>query len=74
MVFDTFLNYFELRTGCFVVTILYMCYIILCLHGALKTNFKTHYVFDLVSLIEKLCETVVTLLLIYAVFKVTSIY
>jgi len=74
MIFDTFLDRFELRTGCFVVSILYMIFIIFTLHLPLVTEFKLRSIFVLMSTIEKIFESIITLMLIYAVFQVSQFY
>ncbi|KAH8403322.1 hypothetical protein KR222_010693 [Zaprionus bogoriensis] len=68
MIFYTFLNRFELRTGCFVVAVLHMAFIILSLHMPLLTNFIGNP-FSFVMAVEKFIEMSTTVMLIYAAFN-----
>lgn len=72
MIFDTFLNRFELRTGCYVVGLLYMAFIILSLHMPLMTDVYTFFSFLMV--LQKYLEMSLTMMLIYAVFSVSIIH
>lgn len=69
MLFDTFLNRFELRTGCYVVGMLNMAFIILSLHMPLMTD--VYDLFGFLMVIQKYLEMSLTMLLIYAIFSVS---
>lgn len=71
MIFDTFLNRFELRTGCYVVGMLNMAFIILSLHMPLMTDFFTFFGFLMV--LQKYLEMALTVMLLYAVFTVSTL-
>ncbi|KAH8377260.1 hypothetical protein KR093_004575 [Drosophila rubida] len=69
MLFDSFLYSFELRTGCFVLSVLHMLFIILSLHVPMITDFVMGSWIPVFVAIERLLEFLFTILLTYGVFQ-----
>lgn len=70
MIFITFLNRFDLRTGCLSISVLHMSFIITSLHIPLHTGVKTRV--DMIMVIEKFFEMFTTIAQIYAIFNVST--
>ncbi|XP_060666982.1 uncharacterized protein LOC132798960 isoform X2 [Drosophila nasuta] len=69
MIFDTFLNRFELRTGCFVVTITNMIFVIFSLHVPMVADFDMSNWIAILAAIERLFEFFSFLFVSYGLYQ-----